>query len=123
MAEGFLKSFDDRLEVFSAGTQPALQVHPKAVQVMSEAGINISTGYPKNVDEFLNQNFDFVITVCDEAMEVCPFFSGKVKYQLHLNFEDPDRATGTEEEIIEVFRKVRDRIRKEFYRFYESNIK
>jgi len=123
MAEGFLKSFDRRLEVFSAGTQPADEVHPKAIQVMNEAGINIDSGWPKNVDEFLYQNFDFVITVCDDARDACPFFSGKVRYQLHIGFEDPARAKGTDEEILAVFRKVRDEIRDEIYKFYLYYIK
>ncbi len=123
MAEGFLKSFDNKLEVFSAGTQPAVQVHPKAIQVMNEAGININSGWPKSVDEFLYQNFDCVITVCDDARDVCPFFSGKVRYQLHIGFEDPALATGTDEEILNVFRKVRDEIREEIYKFYLYYIK
>jgi len=123
MAEGFLKSFDNRLEVISAGTQPALSVHPKVFQVMSEVGIDISSNYPKSVDEFLYENFDFVITVCDDARDACPFFSGKVTYQLHIGFEDPARATGTDEGILEVFRKVRDEIREEIYKFYLYYIK
>lgn len=123
MAEGFLKSFDDRHEIYSAGTQPADRVHPKAIQVMSEAGIDINLSYPKSVDEFLYQSFDFVITVCDDARDACPFFSGKVEYQLHIGFEDPARATGTEEEILEAFRKVRDEIREEIYKFYLYYIK
>jgi arsenate reductase (thioredoxin) len=123
MAEGFLKSFDDRHEIYSAGTQPALSVHPKAIQVMDEVGIDIASNYPKSVDEFLYQNFDFVITVCDDARDACPFFSGKVRYQLHIGFEDPARATGTDKEILEVFRKVRDGIREEIYKFYLYYIK
>jgi len=123
MAEGFLKSFDKKLKVFSAGTEPALQVHPKAVKVMDEVGIDISNRYPKSVDEFLYQNFDFLITVCDDAKEKCPFFHGKISYQLHIGFEDPALETGSEEEILNVFRKVRDEIRKEIYRFYLYYIK
>jgi len=123
MAEGFMKSFDENLEVFSAGTEPAERVHPKAIQVMDEVGININTNYPKSVDEFLYQNFDFVITVCDDAKEACPFFHGKVRYQLHIGFEDPALTTGTEEEILAVFRRVRDEIRKEIYKFYLYYIK
>jgi arsenate reductase len=123
IAEGFLKSFDGRHEIFSAGTQPAVQVHPKAIQVMNEVGIDINSNYPKSVDEFLYQNFDYVITVCDDARDACPFFKGKVRYQLHIGFEDPARATGTDEEILEVFRKVRDGIKEEIYKFYKYYIK
>ena len=123
MAEGFLKSLDENLEVYSAGTEPARRVHPKAIQVMGEVGIDINTNYPKNVDEFLYQNFDFVITVCDDAREACPFFHGKVRLQLHIGFEDPAKATGTEEEILAVFRRVKDQIREEISRFYFFYIK
>ena len=123
MAEGFLKSFNRELEVYSAGTKPSTQVHPKAIQVMKEEGIDISKNYPKSVDQFLNQSFDFVITVCDNAKETCPVFIGKVGKQLHIGFEDPADATGTEEEILSVFRKVRDEIKIEFYKFFVSSIK
>jgi len=100
MAEGFLKSFDPTLEVFSAGTNPSSQVHPKAVQVMAEAGVDISDGVPENVDKYLDQSFDYVITVCDNAKETCPTFLGEVREQLHIGFEDPAEATGTEEEVL-----------------------
>jgi arsenate reductase len=123
MAEGFLKAIDKNLEVYSAGTEPASQVHPKAIQVMGEAGINLKDNYPKNVDEFLYQNFDFLITVCDGARESCPFFTGKVNLRLHIGFEDPAKATGTEEEILAVFRKIRDQIREEITKFYFYYIK
>ncbi|MBU2651037.1 MAG: arsenate reductase ArsC [Bacteroidetes bacterium] len=120
MAEGFLKSFDAEIEVSSAGTNPAEQVHPKAIQVMKEAGIDISGNRPRLVDEFLDQEFDFVITVCDGAKESCPAFTGKVKHRLHIGFEDPAAATGTEEEIIKVFRTVRDQIKAQFLEFYKK---
>lgn len=120
MAEGFLKSFDDNLEVYSAGTKPAEKVNPNAVQVMKEVGIDISNNYPKDVEQFVNQSFDYVITVCDNAKETCPVFIGKVGKQLHIGFEDPAEATGTEEEILAVFRKVRDEIKRDFYEFYKS---
>jgi len=122
MAEGFLKSFDPNLEVYSAGTAPAERVHPKAVQVMAEEGIDISKNYPKSVDQFIDQSFDYVITVCDSAKESCPVFTGNVKHRLHIGFEDPAEATGTEEEILAVFRKVRDEIKRDFRRFYEDII-
>ncbi|MCK9426209.1 MAG: arsenate reductase ArsC [Ignavibacteriaceae bacterium] len=118
IAEGFLKSFDNELEVYSAGTNPSKQVHPKAVQVMSEVGIDLSKNYPKKVDQFINDSFDYVITVCGNAKETCPVFIGKVGKQLHIGFEDPAEATGKEEEILSAFRKIRDEIKKEFYSFY-----
>lgn len=122
MAEGFLKSFDSELEIYSAGTNPSTQVHPKAIQVMKEVGIDLSKNYPKMVDQFLKDSFNYVITVCDNAKETCPVFVGKVKHRLHMGFEDPADATGTEEEILPVFRKVRDEIRKDFYQFYNNNL-
>lgn len=75
------------------------------------------------VDKFLNESFDFVITVCDNAKETCPVFIGKVGKQLHIGFEDPADATGTEEEVLTVFRKVRDEIKRDFYSFYNENLK
>jgi arsenate reductase len=110
MAEGFLRSFDPTLEVFSAGTAPSDQVHPKAVAVMKEKGIDMSGHSTKKVDEFLNKPFDYVITVCDQAKESCPVFLGDVKHRLHIGFDDPAEATGSEEDIFKVFRRVRDEI-------------
>ena len=123
MAEGFLESFDPKMEVHSAGTGPSDSVHPKAVQVMAEEGIDISNGYPKNVDQFLDTSFDYVITVCDNAKETCPVFLGKVEHQMHIGFEDPAEATGTEEEIMTIFLRVRDEIKRDFYQFYTNHIK
>jgi len=123
MAEGFLKSFEEDLRVYSAGTNPTSKVHPKAMQVMKEIGIDLSKNYPKNVDQFLNESFDYVITVCDNAKETCPVFLGKVGKQLHIGFEDPAEATGTEEEILSVFREIRDQIKKDFLKFYQDNIR
>jgi arsenate reductase len=123
MAEGFLKNFDNNLHVRSAGTNPSRQIHPKAMQVMSEIGINISNGKPEYVDKYLNEEWDYVITVCDNVKETYPVFIGKVKYQLHIGFEDPAEATGTEEEILSVFRRIRDEIKKDFFDFYVKNIK
>jgi arsenate reductase len=123
MAEGFLRHFDEQLYVRSAGTNPSGQIHPKAVQVMAELGIYISEGQPDNVDKYLDEQWDYVITVCDNAKETCPIFIGKVKNQLHIGFEDPAEATGTEEEVISVFRRVRDEIKQGFHDFYLKNIK
>ena len=122
MAEGFLKSFDSSLEVYSAGTSPSDKIHPKAVQVMKEVGVDISSGYPKNVDIFIDQSFDYVITVCDHARETCPVFTGKVNTHLHIGFDDPAEAKGTDEEILNTFRRVRDEIREAFWRFYKSKL-
>lgn len=123
MAEGFLKSFDPEMEVFSAGTNPADAVSSRAVKVMKEIGIDISNNKPKSVDQFLNQSFDYVITVCDNAKETCPVFSGNVKNRLHVGFRDPAEAVGSEDEIIKIFRQVRDEIREKFLEFYSSNFR
>ena len=117
MAEGVLKSIDPSITVCSAGTNPAPQVHPKAIQVMAELGMDISGCAAKSVDQFLSTDFDFFITVCDHARETCPVFAGNVKKRLHIGFEDPAQATGTEEEILAVFRKVRDEIKGHFEQF------
>ena len=110
MAEGFLKSFDNNLIVRSAGTNPSNQVHPKAVQVMTESGIDLSNGKPENVDKYLNDAWDYVITVCDNAKETCPFFPGAKEY-FHQGFADPVDTPGSEEEKITAFRRIRDEIR------------
>ncbi len=123
MAEGFLKYFDNTLEVYSAGTNPAKAVHPKAIEAMKEIGIDISDNFPKSVNQFLNDEFDFVITVCGGAKKNCPVFSGKVKNRLHIGFDDPAEAMGTEDEILSEFRKVRDEIEIGIFEFYKTNIK
>jgi len=120
MAEGFLKSFDPRLEVFSAGTKPAERINPFAVRVMKEVGIDISEQFPKDVDRFLNEEFDYVITVCDNAKETCPVFTGRVKNRLHIGFEDPAEAVGEEEEVLPVYRRVRDQIGEAFRKLYDE---
>ena len=96
MAQGYLQSFDKEIKVYSAGTVPASTINPIAVEVMAEDGIDISKNTPKNVDLYLNEPWDFVITVCDEANEACPFFPGKVNKRLHFGFEDPSNFKGTE---------------------------
>jgi arsenate reductase len=116
MAEGFLRSFAPGLKVASAGTIPARQVHPIAIRVMKEAGIDLTGQRPKNVDEFLHAGFDYVLTVCDDAKESCPVFTGRVGERLHRRFDDPAGATGTEEEILAEFRRVRDEIKREILR-------
>ena len=123
MAEGFLKSFDENLEVYSAGTNPAERANPYAIKAMNEVGIDISNGIPENVDKYLSQSFDYVITACDNANETCPVFMGSVKHRLHIGFDDPADAVGSEEEVMPVYRRVRDEIKKDFYEFYKSDLK
>jgi arsenate reductase (thioredoxin) len=120
MAEGYLKSLDKFLEVHSAGTNPAANVNPLAVKVMNEIGIDLSGNKPKNVNEFIDQSFDYVITVCNNAKETCPLFTGKVSHKLHIGFEDPAEAVGTEEEVLKAFRKVRDEIMDSFFDFFKT---
>jgi arsenate reductase len=122
MAQGFLKSFNGNIEVHSAGTFPSSMVNPKAISVMAEAGIDISMNSPKSVDVYLDDKWDYVITVCDDANETCPVFIGKVKHRLHLGFEDPSKAAGTEEFIMSEFRRVRNEIKEAFYILYKSEI-
>ena len=90
---------------------------------MREAGIDLRQNYPKSVDQFLNLSFDYVITVCDHARENCPVFLGKVAHRMHLGFEDPAEARGSEAEVYAVFRKVRDEIKSAFYDFHLQRIK
>ena len=116
MAEGWLRHIaGDRAEVFSAGTKPA-GLNPMAVMAMREAGVDISGHRSKHLNEVINQDFLFVITVCDSAREACPVFPGAL-YQLHWSFEDPAAATGTEQERMAVFRRVRDEIREQVQQF------
>lgn len=123
MAHGFLQSFNKNIIVRSAGTEAAPQVNPKAVAVMKEEGIDISHHQPAMVNEYLNEEWDYVVTVCDHANETCPAFFGKVKNRLHMGFEDPSHATGTDDYIWGEFRRVRDEIREAFSSLYEDKIK
>jgi len=122
MAEGFLKSLGKNLDVYSAGTKAESTINPYAVKVMAEKGIDISKQIPKSVDIFLKESFDYVITVCDDAKESCPIFTGKVKHRLHIGFEDPAGTKGSNEEKLKVYRKVRDQLENEFHCFV-SNLK
>ena len=110
MAEGIIRRLHPDFDVFSAGTKPETVVNPYAVRAMAEIGIDISKQFPKDVHQFVNESFDYVITVCDNAKEICPVFAGDVKNRLHIGFEDPADATGTDEEKMLVYRKVRDEI-------------
>ena len=111
IAHGYLKLYaKDKAEVYSAGIETH-GVNPKAIAVMKEDGIDISSHTSNNINEYRNINFDYVITVCDNAKEQCPVFPSTAK-QFHHNFVDPAKATGTEEEIMQQFRSVRDEIKK-----------
>lgn len=123
MAHGFLQSFDRNIEVHSAGTFPAEKINFTAVKVMAEAGIDISRHQPKNVDNYISDIWNFVITVCDDANETCPIFTGKVKHRLHMGYEDPSLKTGTEEYILGEFRRTRDKIKNDFFKLYLEIIK
>ncbi len=110
MAEGLLRFLGgDRFEVLSAGTEPG-EVNPLAVRTMNEIGIDISEAASKHVDQFVGQDFDYVVTVCDRANETCPIFPGDPK-RIHWSFPDPSAATGSDEERIMAFRRVRGDLR------------
>jgi arsenate reductase len=122
MAHGFLQSFDPNIIVRSAGTEASGKLNQKAVAVMKEAGIDISHHTSDSVDLYLEEEWDYVITVCGGANEACPAFIGKVKHRLHIGFDDPSHATGTDEFIRSEFIRVRDEIKKQFYEFYKNEI-
>ncbi len=118
MAEGFLRSFDKTLEVHSAGTRPEKEINPRTVIAMNELGIDM-TGYaPEHVEKYIGTSFDYVISVCDGAKESCPVFTGEVKQRLHIGFEDPADASGTDEEVLTVYRRIRDEIGERFFAWY-----
>lgn len=122
MAHGFLQSLDKDLIVFSAGTEPADKVNPNAVKVMKEVGIDISKHTPRHVNEYLSETWDFVITVCGGAKESCPFFTGSVKNRMHIGFDDPWSARGTEDYVLSEYRRVRDEIMEAFRKFYTEKL-
>lgn len=123
IAQGFLQSFDSDLTVCSAGTEPSKKVNDKAITVMNEVGIDISSAYPKSVNEYLDEEWDYVITVCGGANENCPLFTGHVKHHLHIGFDDPAAITGDEEFVMNEFRRIRNEIKNGFYAFYITEIK
>lgn len=122
MAHGFLQSFDARITVCSAGTEASGRLNAKAVKAMAEIGIDISQHTSDSVQKYLSDEWDYVITVCGGANESCPAFLGKVKTRLHIGFDDPSHAEGTEEFIWSEFIRVRDEIKAGFYQFYTENI-
>ena len=121
MAEGYLKYFaGDKADVFSAGIE-VHGVNPMAVKTMKEDGIDISAQTSNNITEYRDMDFDFIITVCDNAKERCPFFPSSAK-KFHQNFPDPAKAKGTGEEIKQQFRKVREHIKEYCRKFVVENL-
>ncbi len=123
MAHGFLQSFDNRIEVASAGTEASGKLNQKAVEVMNEIGIDISHHSSNSIDLYINDTWDYVITVCGGANENCPTFAGKVKNRLHIGFDDPSHVVGSPEFIQSEFYRVRDEIKEAFYKLYIDEIK
>ena len=123
MAHGFLQSFDPSITVCSAGTEASGKLNQKAVEAMTEIGLDISRHTSDPVDKYLDDEWDYVITVCGGANENCPAFLGKVKHRLHIGFDDPSHATGTDEFIWSEFIRVREEIRSAFYKLYTEEIK
>ncbi len=120
MAEALLKSIRPEWQVFSAGTAPAPIVHPMAVKVVEELGLNMTDAEPHDVDEYIDEQFDYVITVCDHAREMCPTFTGDVKYQRHMGYYDPSEKLGTREQRLAEFRRIRDEIKVGFSAFADE---
>lgn len=122
IAEGYLRYFaGDKANIYSAGIETH-GVNPKAIEIMKRDGIDISRHTSNNVSEYLDVPFDFVITVCDNAKESCPYFPTNA-VKLHYNFPDPAKANGTEDEVMEQFREVREMIRKYIQNFVNENLK
>lgn len=122
MAHGFLQSFSNDITVRSAGTEASGQLNPGAVKAMAEIGIDISNHTSDSVDKYLKDEWDYVITVCGGANEACPTFFGKVKQRLHIGFDDPSDAVGTDEFVWSEYIRVRDEIREAFYKLYVEEI-
>lgn len=121
IAEGYLRHFSkSKAEVYSAGVETH-GVNPRAIAIMKEGGIDISNHTSNNIEEYRNIDFDYVITVCDNAKERCPFFPSNAK-KFHHNFPDPAKAKGSEEEIMQQFREVRNMIKNYCRQFIEENI-
>ena len=119
MAEGMLRHLaGDRFDVFSAGIEPT-EVHPIAIKAMEEMGVDISDQRAKSAMKFLDQEFDYVITVCDRAKLTCPVFPGEYE-KIHWDLKDPDSVTGSETEKLEAFRKARNQIQANITRFFKS---
>jgi arsenate reductase len=122
MAQGWLQSFDKSLTVCSAGISPAIEVHPLAVQTLASSGIDISHHKPEAVEEYIDEPWDYVITVSRDAEENCPAFTGKVRNLIHSNFYNPTRAKGTPESIANEFRRISNQIKMKMYDLYCDEI-
>lgn len=122
MAHGFLNHFNNEMEVYSAGVHPAYRVMPESIKVMAEKGIDISKHVPEHVYDYMKDPFDYVITVCDHANEICPIFTGEVKNRLHMPFPDPIHAKGGFNKRLKAYREVRDAIEEKFYTLYKEEI-
>ncbi len=120
MAEAFLQSFDSNLIIFSAGTKPEDKVDDMAIAVMQELGIDISQKIPKSVEKYINEYWDYVITVCDNAKETCPVFLGDVRHRIHIGFEDPSNIQGSDEYRLNEYRRIRDEIKEKFLQLYNG---
>ena len=123
MAHGFLQSFDKEITIKSAGTEASGKLNHRAVEVMKEVGIDISHHTSDPIENYLNEEWDYVITVCGGANEKCPAFLGKVKHRAHIGFDDPSHSVGTEEFIRSEYYRVRDEIKAAFWKFYCENLK
>jgi arsenate reductase (thioredoxin) len=122
MAEGLINhDLPGEIQALSAGVR-ATRVNPRAIQVMAEIGIDISRQRSKSMDEFSEEQFDLAITLCDQAQRECPMFPGAARL-IHMGFPDPAKATGTEEEILNEFRKVRDTIRQQMVPFLQKELR
>lgn len=120
MTEAFLQSFDSNLIVFSAGTKPEDKVDDMAIAVMQELGIDMSQKIPKSVEKYINEYWDYVITVCDNAKETCPVFLGDVLHLIHIGFEDPSNIRGSDEYRLNEYRRIRDEIKEKFLQLYNE---
>jgi arsenate reductase len=120
MAEGLINARLEGFEAYSAGTKPGRQIHPKALEVMNEVGVDLSLYETKGLDYFQGQRFDYVITVCNSARESCPVWLGEAGERIHIGFDDPAAATGADEEITAEFRRVRDEIEEQVLGFLSS---
>ena len=121
MAEGF--ALDMGWDAYSAGTKPEIEVNPFAEKVMMEIGIDISNHFPQSVNEYLDENFEIIATVCDNAHKTCPVFTGSSKHRVHHSFKDPADAIGTDEEITAVYRSIRDEIQEWVLKLEENFIR
>lgn len=122
MADGIINhDFTEQIEAYSAGTEPH-GLNQKAVVVMSEIGIDISANSSDHLDQYKDQHFDYAITLCGDASDKCPLYIGGVK-RIHIGFDDPPKATGTDEEVLAVYRRVRDEIRIHLGNFFRKELK